>query len=137
MLPCTRRLQSAPNPTSPRTELEKYSEDAAGPPLMFSVQGTHGRKYSRWVFPDPSKHIQSHMLGQPAFNKVCHRFALVREDLQKALVHQVQEVIPGLLQMDYEPYSSGLSYHLRPKRVWGDMSRFIELADRLSMGGSG
>jgi len=135
MLPCTRRLQSEPDPTFPRTELEKYSMDAAGPPLMFSVQGTHGRKYSRWVFPDPSKHIQSHALRQPAFNKVCHQFALIREDLQKALVHQVQEIIPELLQMDYESDLSGLNYDLLPKRVWGDMSRFIKIADRLSMGG--
>ena len=127
MLPCTRRLQSAP---SPETELEKYSVEAAGPPLMFSVQGTHGRKYSRWVFPDPSKHIQSHTLGQPAFKKVCHRFALVREDLQKALVHQVEEIIPELLQMNYESDLSGLSGDSLPKQLWVDFSQLLETSDR-------
>jgi len=127
MLPCTRRLQSAP---SPETELEKYSVEAAGPPLMFSVQGTHGRKYSRWVFPDPSKHIQSHTLGQGAFDKVCHRFALVREDLQKALVHQVEEIIPELLQMNYESDLSGLSGDSLPKQLWVDFSQLLETSDR-------
>ena len=130
MLPCTRRLQSAPDPTSPETELEKYSVEAAGPPLMFSVQGTHGRKYSRWVFPDPSKHIQSHTLGQGAFDKVCHRFALVREDLQKALVHQVEEIIPELLQMNYESDLSGLSGDSLPKQLWVDFSQLLETSDR-------
>jgi hypothetical protein len=127
MLPCTRRLQSAP---SPETELEKYSVEAAGPPLMFSVQGTHGRKYSRWVFPDPSKYIQSHTLGQGAFDKVCHRFALVREDLQKALVHQVEEIIPELLQMNYESDLSGLSGDSLPKQLWVDFSQLLETSDR-------
>jgi hypothetical protein len=42
------------------------------------------------------------MLGQTAFDKVCRRFALLHEDLQKALVDQVKLIVPELLKTDYE-----------------------------------
>jgi hypothetical protein len=83
--------------------------EAAGPPLIFSVGGTHGTKYPLWIFPDPSKHIQSHILEQSALDKVRRRFELVREDLQEALVNQVRDVVRELLKPEYESDSSGLS----------------------------
>jgi len=94
---------------------------------MLSVQGTHDRKH-QWVFSDPSKYIRFQTLGQTAFDKVCHRFTLVREDLQKALVHQVKAIVPELLQMNYESDSSDDS---RPKQLWGELSRYYKMSDRL------
>jgi hypothetical protein len=81
----------------------RYTEDVAGPPLLFSVQGTHNLKYSAWVFPDPSKHFtrQPDVLSQASFDMICHRFRLVREDLMKALVSEVNGIVGELQNSEY------------------------------------
>jgi len=66
--------------------------------LTFSVQGTGT--------PRPSKHIQFHTLGQPAFDRVCHQFAIVYGHLRKAFVTQVNIIIPELLKTNRESDSS-------------------------------
>jgi hypothetical protein len=58
------------------------------------------------VLPDLSKHIQFHTLGQPAFDRVCHQFAIVYGHLRKALVTQVNIIIPELLKTNRESDSS-------------------------------
>jgi len=102
-------LQSTPDPTSPDADLDQYAVDVAGLPLMFSVEGSHSRQFSRWVFPDPTKHFTSHDLDDLTFVKVCKRFRLVREDLQKELLKQVKERVSRLAKVEDDSDSSGLS----------------------------
>jgi hypothetical protein len=102
-------LQSAPDSALPDSELDRYASDIAGPPFTFSVQGTHGRRYAQWIFPDPRNHLEFHMLEQLLFDMVCRRFALVREDMEKALLNQVEGNIPELRKVKFDMDSSGLS----------------------------
>jgi hypothetical protein len=67
----------------------RYTNDAAGPPLLFSVGGTHSSKYIAWVFLNPLTHVKHHSLDSTSFDKVCHRFKLVHRDLEDALVNEV------------------------------------------------
>jgi len=85
-----------------QTPDERYNNDVAGPSFFFSVQGTHNRKDTAWVFPDPSRHVirQPDVLCQASFDKICHRFRVVREDLEKALVSEVNGVVREL-QVSY------------------------------------
>jgi hypothetical protein len=76
-------------------------------PLKFTHSGTHGNKHALWIFPDPTRHIRSTIDG-PAFDKVCRRFELVREDLQRELFQRVQAIVPELRE-EYDSDSSGLS----------------------------
>jgi hypothetical protein len=123
-----RHLQIAPNTSFLDYEFDRYTENATGLPLFFSVGGTHGTKYPLWLFPNPSKHTKYHTLDHSAFLKVCRRFELVREDLQKALLNQVRDLIPQLRKPEYESDSSGLSedsdgYTSEEKRDAGDPVR--------------
>jgi hypothetical protein len=99
-------LQIAPVPSSADEELNRYSEEATGRPLYFSVGGTHGTKYPLWIFPDPKRHLD---LDENTFLKVRRRFELVREDLQKELLNQVRELLPQLEKPDPASDSSGMS----------------------------
>ncbi|KIM83277.1 hypothetical protein PILCRDRAFT_7235 [Piloderma croceum F 1598] len=92
----------------PSEQDRRYDIDIAGPPLLFSVQGTHSRKYSSWVFPNPSIHTVSSILEDIPFNRVCRRFELVREDLEDALRNQVNDIVGKLQKPDYASDSSGL-----------------------------
>jgi hypothetical protein len=85
------------------------TDDAAGPPLLFSVSGTHSSKYAAWVFPNPSTHIKDHPLNTILFDKVRHRFKLVRRDLENALVDEVKVIVGQLQNLEYESDSSGTS----------------------------
>lgn len=89
-------------------EDERYKEDVAGPPILFTVNGTHNRKYTAWVFPDPSKHIGRHCLKRAVFDRICNRFKLVREDLEMALVSEVKTIIRELQKPEYASDSSGI-----------------------------
>jgi hypothetical protein len=84
-----------------------FSEDI-GSPLEYSYGGTHGTQYALWIFPDPTRHIES-TLEASAFAKVCRRFNLVRESLQRELLLRVQTIVPELREVDYDSDSSGLS----------------------------
>jgi len=91
----------------------RYTNDAAGPPLLFSVGGTHSSKYTAWLFPNPLTHLTHHGLEgeskKASFNKVCHRFKLIRKDLEDALVDEVNIIVGQLQNMEYESDSSGMS----------------------------
>ena len=50
-------------------------EDIGGPPILFTVKGTHNHKYTAWVFPNPSKHIMMKS-DCAAFDQICDRFKL-------------------------------------------------------------
>ena len=69
-------------------------------PLLFSVGGSHSSKYTAWVFPDPLTHIKHHVLEneskKASFDKVCHRFKLVRGDLEGAHVDEVKVIVGQL-----------------------------------------
>ena len=87
----------------------RYTHDLDGPPLLFSVSGTHNSKYTAWVFPDPATHIKHHSLDSTSFDKVYHRFKLVRRDLEDALVDEVNGIMGQLQKLEYESDSSGMS----------------------------
>jgi hypothetical protein len=97
----------------------RYTNDATGPPLLFCVGGTHSFKYTAWVFPNPLTHIKHHSLDSTSFDKVCHRFKLVRRDLEDALVDKVNVIVGQLNNLEYKSDSSsmsgpaGLGGHLR------------------------
>jgi hypothetical protein len=63
------------------------------------------------VFPDPSKYAQFHKLDHVTLIKVCHWFKLVCEDLENALIKEVQLWILSIVKMTEEPESDfrGLS----------------------------
>jgi hypothetical protein len=81
----------------------------AGNPIYFSLDGTHGHKYTLWSFPDPDKYTIPHTLDNETLRKVRGRFALVREDLQDELVRQVQSILPELVKEDRASDLSELS----------------------------
>jgi OTT_1508-like deaminase len=85
------------------------TDDAAGPPLLFSISGTHSSKYAAWVFPNPLTHIKDDPLDTILFDKVCHRFKLVRKDLEDALVDEVKVIVGQLRDIKYESDSSSMS----------------------------
>ena len=74
---------------------DSYIEEENGLPLVFSFGGAHSTEYPLWIFPNPSRHIKS-MLEESAFHKVCHRFELVREELQEELLKRVRAFMPQL-----------------------------------------
>jgi hypothetical protein len=78
----------------------RYKEDVAGPPILFTVNGTHNHKYTAWVFPDPSTHIKPDCPQRA--DKICNRFKLVREDLEMALVSEVKVIISELRMPEYD-----------------------------------
>jgi len=80
----------------PSKQDRRYNIDIAGPPLLFSVQGTHSHKYSSWVFPNPSIHTMHNILEDDPFNRVCCQFELVFEDLEDALHNQVNDIVGKL-----------------------------------------
>jgi len=89
----------------------RYNKDAAGPPIFFTVQGTHNRKYAAWVFPDPSRHMMRQpddVLCEASFHKICHRFQLVHEDLEKALISEVDGIVGQLQNPECASDSSGM-----------------------------
>jgi hypothetical protein len=101
----------------------RYKEDVAGPPIFFTVNGTHSHKHTAWVFPDPSKHIKSDCLQRAAFDRICNRFKLVREDLEMALVSEVKGIIHELRMPDYESDSSGMDDDSGDRlELWGETS---------------
>jgi hypothetical protein len=71
-----------------------FSEDV-GSPLEYTYGGTDGTKYALWIFPDATRHIESTLEGS-AFAKVCRRFELVRESLQRELLLRVEAIVPEL-----------------------------------------
>ena len=85
---------------------ERYSADVTGPPLLFSVEGTYNRKYTAWVFPNPATHIQYTSLDDISFNRVCRRFDRVREDLENALLREVDDIVAQLQMPDHDSDSS-------------------------------
>ena len=90
----------------------RYKEDVAGTPILFTVNGTHNHKYIAWVFPDPSKHIMMKS-DCAAYDQICNRFKLVREDLEAALVSEVDSRMSELQEPDYDSDSSGMKYDRR------------------------
>jgi hypothetical protein len=89
---------------------ERYKEDVAGPPTLFTVNGTPKQKYTAWAFPDPLTHrdIKPDYLQPSAFDSICKRFKLVREDLEITLVREVKSIISELMRPDYVSDSGGM-----------------------------
>lgn len=83
----------------------------AGLPIEFSVAATHSRRYVAWLFPDPDRDISHNHRAVTGFdwNRLRRRFELVREDLEKALVAKVLEIMPELEKQEQDSDSSGLS----------------------------
>ena len=102
----------------PSEEDNRYNEDAAGLPLLFSVGGTHNRKYVAWVFPNPSTHIKYHSLDSITFERVCCRFNLVRKNLENSLVRKVNDIVCKLQKPEYASDSSGMSGEGRWSEIW-------------------
>jgi hypothetical protein len=105
-----RKLRSKPDLDSPDAERDRYTRDVVGLPILFSVRGSHSHKYTHWSFPDPSKYVQFSQLDDITFRKVCIRFEFVRQDLENALIKEVQLRTEDLLRVEDESDSSGLSY---------------------------
>ena len=105
----------------PSKQDRRYNIDIAGPPVLFLVQGTHSRKYSSWVFPNPSIHSIHNILENIPFNRVCCCFELVHEDLENALRNQVNDIVGKLQKPDYASNSSGLE-----DDDWDDHRKLME-----------
>ena len=60
--------------------------------------------FSHWAFPDLSNYKDYHALDQSAFRKICHRFSLVRRDLEKALMDQVKLAFLDLCLLDADAF---------------------------------
>ncbi|KAJ7220099.1 hypothetical protein GGX14DRAFT_389479 [Mycena pura] len=94
LVPMGGRLQKS---SIPSTEFEvpeadsRYSPEATGPPLLFTVRGTHGGLALNWQFPTVDS---KGSLTNAAYAKVCARLNLVRQELSTHLCSRVQVMIP-------------------------------------------
>jgi hypothetical protein len=97
-------------------DIKKTSLD----PLFFSLpMGLLNHKYTAWVFPDPSTQIKPDCLQRAAFDRICNRFKLVREDLEMALVSEVKVIISELRMPEYGDCDD------RPE-MWAVIVRMLE-----------
>ena len=73
-----------------------------GPPITYSVRGTHGRKSAQWVFPDPEMYPElTHSSIQVVQRQeIVNRFKAVRDGLEKELVRQTKGILRYLRRKD-------------------------------------
>jgi hypothetical protein len=55
------------------------------------------------------EYIKNHPMEIIPFEKICHRFKLVRRDLEDALADEVKVIVGQLQNLEYESDSSGMS----------------------------
>ncbi|KAJ7207958.1 hypothetical protein GGX14DRAFT_634593 [Mycena pura] len=63
----------------------RYSVDIAGPPLLFSVRGTHGGLTTQWTFPDITRFPNDTSISDLGKAKLQKRLDLIRDDLSMEL----------------------------------------------------
>ncbi|KAJ7207962.1 hypothetical protein GGX14DRAFT_396160 [Mycena pura] len=75
----------------------RYSVDIAGPPLLFSIRGTHGGLTTQWTFPDITRFPNDTSLSDLGKAKLQKRLDLIRDDLSMELKGKVRDILEHII----------------------------------------